>query len=238
VTLAAQALDIGFGDRVVGRGITLAFPAGEVTCLLGPNGSGKTTLLRTLTGLLAPLAGSVSLDGRALDAWGARDRAGRLAYVPQDAESHFDFTLRQVVEMGRLPHRGIFASPGPRDREAAHAALERVGLATLADRPLHRVSGGERQLALIARALATGATHVLMDEPTANLDFGNQALVLSEVARMRARGTAVIFTTHHPDQALAAADRAVLLREGRVMADAPAESALTTASLTALYGRW
>ena len=237
MSLAAKGLRFGFADRTVGEGVEFSLSPGEVVCLLGPNGSGKTTLMRTLLGLLAPLAGGVTLDGRALDQWPPRERAMRLAYVPQAAESYFDFSLLEMVEMGRTAHQGVFGRPGPRDREQSLAALERLGIARLGSRPIHRVSGGERQLALIARALATEATHLLMDEPAANLDFGNQALILEEIARLRKTGAAVLFSTHHPDHALRIADRVVMIRDGRVMAMGPTEDAVNSQNLSALYGR-
>jgi iron complex transport system ATP-binding protein len=139
--------------------------------------------------------------------------------------------------MGRTAHRGVFARPGVRDRDQSGRALERLNLAPLAERPIHRVSGGERQLALIARALATEATHLLMDEPTANLDFGNQALILEEVAHLRESGAAVLFSTHHPDHALAIADRVVMVREGRIMASGATGAVVNSENLSALYGR-
>jgi iron complex transport system ATP-binding protein len=139
--------------------------------------------------------------------------------------------------MGRTSHRGLFSAPGPNDRRIAAESLERLGIGALAERPIHRVSGGERQLALIARALASEASHVLMDEPTASLDFGNQALILDEVARLKAAGTAVLFTTHHPDHALRIADRVVMLRGGRVLAAGSAGAVVNSENLSALYGR-
>jgi iron complex transport system ATP-binding protein len=237
MTLAARALDFGFRDRPVGRGVAIDVPAARITCLLGPNGSGKTTLLRTLLGLLPPLGGEVVLDETPLARWPARERAARLAYVPQAADSYFDFSVAEMVEMGRMAHRGLFSHPGRGDREQAAAALERLGIAHLADRPINRVSGGERQLALIARALATRATHLLMDEPTANLDYGNQARVLDEIAQLRDAGVAVLFSTHHPDQALRIADRALLLRAGGLMAAGDAGAVVNSENLSALYGR-
>ena len=237
MTLAARALDFGFSRRLVGHVHELSLDAGEVVCLLGPNGGGKTTLLRTLLGLIEPRSGTVTLDERPLTHWSARERATRIAYVPQAAESFFDFTVREMVQMGRVAHRGLFARPSARDHAAAESALQRVGLASLAERPIHRVSGGERQLAYIARALATQAPYLLMDEPTANLDIGNQAVILEEIARLRASGAGVLFSTHVPDHALQVADRVVLLRAGKVIAAGPATPTLTTQSLSALYGR-
>jgi len=237
VSIAARALDFGFRSRTIGRGVELALPRGEIVCLLGPNGGGKTTLLRTLLGLLAPLAGEVLLDERPLSRWPGRERAARLAYVPQASASYFDFTLAEMVEMGRTAHRGAFGVPGRRDREEARAALGRLGIAALAERPIHSVSGGERQLALIARALATEAAHILMDEPTANLDFANQSLILDEVARLKASGAGILFSTHHPDHALRIADRVVMLRGGVVMAAGATAATLNSENLSVLYGR-
>ena len=237
MTLAARALDIGYRDRVVGHGIGLSLAAGEVACLLGPNGSGKTTLLRTLLGLLPARSGEIAIDGQPMASLRAADRARRVAYVPQAAESYFDFTVREMVEMGRTAWGGLFARSTPRDREAAQRALERLGIAALAERPIQQVSGGERQLVLIARALATEAPTLVMDEPTANLDFANQSRVLDEIAALRRHGHAVLFTTHHPDHALRIADTAILLRDGAVLAQGPAVSTLNSANLSALYGR-
>ena len=237
MTLEARGLAIGFGTRVVASRIDATLAAGEVTCLLGPNGSGKTTLLRTLLGILSPLGGDLLLDARPLAQWSTRERAQRLAYVPQAAAADFDFTVLEVVEMGRTPVLGLFAAPGLRDRLAALEALERLGVAHLAARPIGAVSGGERQLAYIARALATQATHLLMDEPTASLDFANQALILDEVARLAHGGTSVLFTTHHPDHALRIADRALLLAGGSLIAAGAARATLNSENLSALYGR-
>jgi iron complex transport system ATP-binding protein len=237
MSLEAHALDFGYGGHAVGRGLDASLAAGEVVALLGPNGSGKSTLMRTLLGLQPRLGGSVTLDGRDLSGWDDANRARRLAYVPQAADSYFDFSLRELVEMGRTAHRGVFASPSPRDRDVAQAALERLGIAHLAERPVNGVSGGERQLALIARALATEAAFLVMDEPTANLDFGNQARVLEEIARLKRAGIGLLVSTHHPEHAFRIADRALLLAKGTLIAQGPVESTLSAANLTSLYGR-
>ena len=237
MTLAARDLDFGFRGHPVGVGLACSLDAGEVVCLLGPNGSGKSTLMRTLLGLQAPLRGEALLDDKPLGAWEPAERARRLAYVPQSADSHFTFSLLEAVEMGRAAHRGLFASPGASDRQVALACLARLGIAHLAHRPIPAVSGGERQLALIARALATEAAYLVMDEPTANLDYGNQARVLDEIVRLKSSGIGILMSTHHPDQALRVADRVLLLREGTLVGQGATHATLTSTALTELYGQ-
>lgn len=234
--LEAEALAFGYGARVVGRGVSLALAAGETLAVLGGNGSGKTTLFRTLLGLLPPLAGVVRIDGADVLDLGPAARARRLAYVPQYQSTGFAFTVYEAVLMGRAANVGWFDQPGARDRAAAAEALDRVGIARLAHRPLTAISGGERQLALIARALAQGAGILVLDEPTANLDYGNKLRVLAELERLRAEGCTILFSTHEPDHALAHADRALLLADGAPLAFAPTAEALTGATLSALYG--
>ena len=236
MSLAAHALSFGYPGRVVGRDLDLAVAGGEALCVLGPNGTGKTTLLRTLLGLLPALAGRVSESGRDLVALPRRAVARALAYVPQAAPSPFDFTLLEWVEMGRTAHLGAFAAPARGDRDAAERALERLGIGALAARSIGAVSGGERQLAHIARALATEARVLVMDEPTAGLDFANQSRVLDEVARLKAGGMAVLFCTHDPAHAFRVADRVLLLSRGRVLAQGPTAETLVAEHLSALYG--
>ena len=236
MTLAAHALDFGYPGRLVGTGLDLVLGEGEVLAVLGPNGSGKTTLFRTLLGLLEAHGGSIAVGGRALASLGRAEIASAVAYVPQASGSYFDFSVLEMVTMGRTAHLGAFAQPGERDRALAARALERLGIAPLADRSIAEVSGGERQLALIARALVTEAKAIVLDEPTANLDFGNQARVLAEIGRLREDGIAVLLCTHDPDHALQVADRALLLREGKVLAQGPTETVLTGENLSTLYG--
>jgi iron complex transport system ATP-binding protein len=236
VLLEADALRFGHPGRTVGEHLSLALPAGQVVALLGPNGGGKTTLLKTLLGLLPAQGGVVRLDGRALGEWSLPERARRVGYVPQGQASTFGYSARQMVLMGRTAHLGLLARPGARDAAVADQALQRLGIAHLADRSVHRMSGGERQLVLIARALAQQPRAVLLDEPTASLDFGNQGMVMRAIRALADEGLGVLFTTHDPNQARRCADTALLLREGRVLAQGPVAGVVTAEHLRALYG--
>jgi iron complex transport system ATP-binding protein len=235
VMLAARNLTIGYGRKVVGTGIDVSLQAGEVLALLGPNGGGKTTLLKTLLGLLPPLGGEVMLDGRPLGSFSIRERALRIAYVPQSHAGTFAFAVSEMVLMGRTAHRKMFEAPSSRDREIANDMVRRLGLTALAERPYTMISGGERQLVLIARALAQQPRAMIFDEPTANLDFGNQGKIMREVRAAAEAGLAILFTTHDPNQAQRYADRAVLLRDGRSVGDGPVREVLTRERLEALY---
>jgi iron complex transport system ATP-binding protein len=188
-----------------------------------------------MLGLLPALGGEVAIDGRPIGGMERGEIARAVAYVPQASSSYFDFSLAQMVLMGRTAHLGAFAAPGERDHAAAAASLERMGIAALAARPVSGVSGGERQLALIARALASEAPALVMDEPTANLDFGNQARVLSQIAQLREAGVSILLCTHDPDHAFQVADRVLLLRGGCAITLAPTQEALTAQNLTRLY---
>src|SRR6185312_11913279 len=233
--LEGQSLTIGYSDRTVGRSLNVALRRGEVLALLGPNGGGKTTLLKTLLGLLQPKAGEVRLDGRALSARSIRERARLIAYVPQTHVATFAFPVESVVLMGRTAHGNLFSRPSAHDRAVTHAALERFGIAALAERSYTNISGGERQLVLLARALAQEPQFIVLDEPTASLDFGNQGKVMSEIRALAKGGHGVLFTTHDPNHALRAADRAYLLRDGTRIAEGAVQSVLTKAQLEALY---
>ncbi len=233
--LEVDNLDYGFRGKTVGRGFTFALHENEVMAVLGPNGAGKTTLFRTLLGLLPPHAGEIKLMGKPLGEYSQAEMARTQTYVPQSHDSYFPFAARDVVLMGRTAHLRIFASPGPKDREVAEAALKQLRIEHLADRPFDELSGGEQQLVLIARALATEARVFILDEPTANLDYGNQLMVLAEIKRLKEAGKSVLFCTHHPEHAKQCANRILLTRSG-VMTGPIGAAELDQQRILELYG--
>jgi iron complex transport system ATP-binding protein len=234
--LAVEDLAFGYPGKLVGTGVSFTLSAGEVICLLGPNGSGKTTLFRTVLRLLEPRAGAVAVDGASIARWSRRQLARVFGYVPQALLGGFPFTIREVVLMGRTAHVPAFATPSRHDRAVADRVLGQLGIGHLADRLYPEASGGERQVTLIARALAQEPRILVMDEPTASLDFGNQVRVLSEIGALARRGIAVILSTHDPDQAFLCADRVAMLHAGRLRHLGPPREVITAASLRAVYG--
>ena len=216
---------VGFGysrQAWVFRDVSFRVLPGTATAVLGPNGSGKTTLVRCAAGLLEPAEGTVHRT----------DGAG---YVPQARGSTFGYSALDMVLMGRARQVGVFRTPGAADRAAALEAMERVGVEGLRNRRFPTLSGGEQQLVLIARAIASGCPVLVLDEPATGLDLKNQVRVLSLLRELMADGMALLLSTHHPDHALYLADRAVLLNRGGALTGQAAEL-LTDPALTALYG--
>ena len=234
--LSVEGLDFGFPGRTIGRDVSFTLQAGEVMCVLGPNGGGKTTLFRTLLGLLEPHAGSIRLDSSSLTTLSRAEIARRVGYVPQGLAGYFAFTVREFVLMGRTAHLGVFSVPGKQDRQVAERALESLGIAHLADKPVTEISGGERQLALVARALAQEPKLLVLDEPTASLDFGNQVRVLQRISALAASGISILFSSHDPDHAFLCARRALLLAEGRVLEIGTPRAVIRPDTLERLYG--
>lgn len=211
-------------DHWVFQGYKAEVKRGSIFALLGPNGCGKTTLLKILLGALKPTTGTIAVDGRT-------------AFVPQLFQVTFDYSVLDMVLMGRARQVGLFSQPSAEDEEAAMASLERFGIAHFARHPFHELSGGERQLVIFARALVSEADILILDEPTSALDLKNQIVVLDWITRLSHQdGLTVLFTTHHPHHALAVADDALLMLGGTKYARGPANEVLSEENLHSLYG--
>lgn len=225
-----------YGAKKVFDNVSLSLEAGEVLSILGPNGTGKTTLFKVVLGFLKPLRGKVLLNGESLHARTPQQIARLIGYVPQNHTPPFPFTVRDVVLMGRTAHLARFAAPSKKDVAIAEQALEVLKIAHLRDHMYTEISGGERQLVLIARALAQQPQILIMDEPTSNLDFGNQVKVLHHIKRLVAGGLAVIMSTHHPDHALLFATKVALMKGGGLIEVGAPEDVITAENLHKIYG--
>ena len=233
--LCVRDLHAGYDDVEIVHGVSFDVADGEFCCIIGANGCGKTTLLKNLLGLIKPFSGSVTMDGADVLAMSEREMARHFAYIPQAHTPPFPFAVRDVVLMGRTPHLGRMAVVSPKDRRIAYHSLVQLGIEDLADATYTDLSGGQRQLVLIARALTQEPELLIMDEPTASLDFGNQQLVLSRMKSLARAGMAVIMVTHDPDHALYCADRVVVMRKGSILLDGVPEQAITTQTLQDIY---
>jgi iron complex transport system ATP-binding protein len=219
--LRASALSGGYGDDEVVREVDLAVAEGECVAVLGPNGAGKSTLLRLLAGILPASSGHVELRGKTLQAWRRREVAREVGFVPQIVNFAFPVTVTEVVQQGRAPHLGPWRPPSPHDHAAVDAALARVGLSERSTTAVQRLSGGERQLVLLARALASEPRLLLLDEPTAALDVRHQLELAGVLRQLVAEGVGAVLVAHDWNFALRIAHRVVVLHHGRVRAAGP-----------------
>ena len=235
MTLTVRQLRFSYGAVPVLRGVDLVAQSGQCVCVLGANGAGKTTLFRCVLGLTTQFQGDVFFDAINNRQMTARQLAQQIAYVPQAHSPIFNYTVFNTVLMGTNANTNRF-SPGASDEAVVQESLEMVGIAHLAERGFVELSGGERQLVLIARALAQRATMIVMDEPTANLDYGNQFKVLSQVRGLTRRGYLVLLSTHSPEHALLFGDLVVVLQDGVVLAQGQPRDVLTPDLIESVYG--
>ena len=218
------------------RDVSITIQRGSLTGLLGPNGCGKTTLLKLMTGVLRPRQGAITLDGRAIGGLPRRELAKQVAVVPQETHPAFDYSVLEMVLMGRHPHLGAFQLEGPEDLAIARESLSATGTAHLADRAYMTLSGGEKQRVVIASALAQAPDVLLLDEPTASLDLAYQLEVASLLDRLNHdRGVTMVLATHDLNLAASLCDSLVLIRAGRVLAQGPTRDVLTGAMIQQLY---
>jgi iron complex transport system ATP-binding protein len=237
VLLHAASLGFGYDPlRPVLTDVSLDVRAGALVGILGPNGSGKTTLLRLLSGTRRPTAGHLHLDGRPLHDVTRRALARRVAVVPQETHLAFDYSVMEMVLMGRHPHLGVFEVEGPADMAAARDALDATGASHLEARDFATLSGGEKQRVVISAALAQATDVLLLDEPTSSLDLGAQLDIAHLLVELnRARGVTIVVSTHDLNLAAGICRDLVLLRDGRVVASGATADVLTPANVQALY---
>lgn len=234
--LEVSGLACGYAGVPIVEGLSFSIAPGEICALLGPNGIGKTTVFKSVLGHIPVLGGSVRVAGRDVSQLSRSELARLVGYVPQAHTPPFPYTVAEVVEMGRTAHLPLTALPSKSDRMMALEIMNSLGIAHLHDKPYTQISGGERQLALIARALCQQAGLLIMDEPCANLDFGNRARVLRQVQELGERGIAVLMTTHDPDHALAVASSVIAIAGASDFVFGPPCEVIDHALLKRLYG--
>lgn len=234
--LQTARLSFGYERRALTDPVDLELHAGELLVVLGPNGSGKSTLFRTLLGAVRPISGSVRWGGRSIAELKPRELAACVAWVPQHPGVAFEFTVEEYVMLGRLGRLPAGAAPGAADRDAVARAIGRLGLDGFVSRSLSRMSGGERQLAAIARALAQEASTLVLDEPTTSLDFGNQGRVLDTLLGLAADGLGIVYSTHDPNHARRAGTRALVYLPGGRMLVGAVDELVEPRTLSRVYG--
>lgn len=238
IAMALQGVSFRYGSSapLVLDHVGVEFPEGATTALLGPNGSGKSTLLHLLLGLLRPEAGRIALFGQSHDRYTRREMSRIVGMVPQDEHVVFELSVLEYALLGRAPYLDLLEMPHESDRQVAREALATVGIEALQERPVPSLSGGERQLATVARALTQEPQVLLLDEPTSHLDLANARRILRVLHSLKENGKTIILTTHDPNAAASVADHVVLLREGKVLAAGPPREVMTSAHLSTTYG--
>jgi len=232
----AQQISGGYGRHIVCHDISFSLNSGEMLCVAGPNGCGKSTLFRLLLRFNPLSGGRVMLDGRDMAEFQPREMASALAYIPQNHNAVFSYTVLELVLMGRVNHFSAFAVPKAVDEQKARECLDKLRIGHLADRNYTKLSGGQQQLVLIARALAQEAQILIMDEPASALDYANSRLILDAVNDLRQEGYTVIMSTHSMDTPFSCADKVLLMKKGKVFAFGTPCDTLTSENLEQVYG--
>lgn len=234
--LEIRNLKFAYGDHKVLKDISFEAREGEMLCILGPNGAGKSTMFRCILGLLRGYEGEILIDGSEVSDLPARERASRMAYIPQTSKQVFSYTALDMVLMGASSTLSAWRAPGARERKKALAALERLGILELAGRLYTNLSGGEQQLVLIARAIAQGAKTLIMDEPTSSLDYGNQMRVEQQLKSLADEGYLIVQSTHNPEQTYMFADRIIAIKDGTIISAGRPGDIMDEELIRELYG--
>lgn len=236
MSIVVENLSFAYDTHVVLNNVSFIAEENQFLSVLGPNGVGKTTLFRCILGLLKGYTGSITVDGQNMRNISAREMAKRIAYIPQSHYPSFNYTVFDMVLMGTTQQVSVVSTPGKKQMEQAEQALQRLGIEHLHNRSFNRISGGERQLTIIARALAQNAHVLILDEPTTNLDFGNQIKVLTQIKSLTHDGYTIIQSTHNPDQTFLFSDRVLALKDGIVLACGIPAEIVSSELMRTLYG--
>ena len=234
--LEIRNLKFAYDDYQVLKDISFEAREGEKLCILGPNGAGKSTMFRCILGLLHGYEGEIIVDGSEVSDLLARERASRMAYIPQTSKQAFSYTALDMVLMGASSALSAWRAPGTRERKQALAALERLGILQLAGRLYTNLSGGEQQLVHIARAIAQGAKTLIMDEPTSSLDYGNQMRVEQQLKSLAEEGYLIVQSTHNPEQTYMLADRIIAIKDAKILSAGRPEDIMDEELIRELYG--
>ncbi|OBR93900.1 putative ABC transporter ATP-binding protein [Clostridium ragsdalei P11] len=234
--LEIKNVSCGYSTKVIVKNISMSVSSGEILCLLGPNGVGKTTFFKTILGFLKLKDGEILLDGENIHNWSRKQLAKNIGYVPQAHTPPFPYKVFDVVLMGRTAHLSMFSSPTKEDKNIAEEAIDSLNISYLKDKIYTEISGGERQMVLIARALAQQPKMLIMDEPTSNLDFGNQIKVLQQINKLSKRGLAVIMTSHYPNHAFLCSTKVAFMQRNNVFTVGNADAVVTEDMLKKAYG--
>lgn len=224
------------GDRKIFENINFSLGKGEVLCILGPNGTGKSTLIKCINGLIKLTKGNIYLKNEEIETMSKTDIAKVMGYIPQTHASTFAFSVSDVVLLGRTPHLGLTESPGQKDYKIARNAMKSLGILHLENKPYTKVSGGERQLVLMARVLTQQPQILLLDEPTSHLDFGNQIRTLKIIKQLSESGLSILMTSHFPDHAFLSSDNVIILNNGNIMALGKPDDVVTEENMRETYG--
>ena len=236
MSITVENLSFSYNEIPVLKNVSFSASDGELLAVLGPNGVGKSTLFKCILGLLSGYSGKAYINGQDCAKLSSRQLSQLIAYIPQSHYPSFNYSMLDMVLMGVTSQLGTFSSPGKEHIKQAEEAMEQLGILHLKNRGYTQVSGGERQLALIARAITQKAKVLIMDEPASNLDYGNQMRVIQEVKRLTADGYTIIESTHNPDQAFMSADRILAIHNGTVIADGMPTNVINSELIKKLYG--